>query len=237
MTISEYPPTLVFDVDWANAEEKRDILEQMVRLERQTMNLRIMPGARLIRIRAVEDDNRVVGWAGCDPVAGPDGLGEVFSLYVIPEYRMYTVGTLLETARAAFLKSAGVKRVLTRMESGSNTPLLRYRMGARLVVEAALEELPVHTHETCRQCELFGKQCTEQAYLFVDLDALLARGKARFGDTIPSWTLPMRAAIDPRRIRKSVRPPSFSVRSASVPAPDQTSKPRRSSAPPPSNAE
>ena len=113
----------------------------MPKLKRQTMNLRIMRDARLLRVRAVDDDNQLVGWAGLDATFTPD-IGEVFSLYVVPPYRTFLVGLILETARAAYLSRQAIPRVLVRMESATNTSLLRYRVRSGLIEEAKHEEIP-----------------------------------------------------------------------------------------------
>ena len=202
---SELPPTRVFELDWASPAERADILRQMPGLKRQTMNLRVMPQARLLRIRAPEDNDRLVGWAGVDTEFNPD-LGEVFSLYVVPAYRTYLVGVILETARAAYLTSRGVSRVLVRMESATNTSLLRYRVRAGLVREISPDEVPPAALELCTRCELYQNQCTSQAYFWVDAQAFLARGLERLGRPIDIAALPLKLSLDPSKFRGARRP-------------------------------
>jgi hypothetical protein len=201
---SELPPTFVFELDWASPAERAEILAQMPQLNRQTMNFRLMQHARMLRVRACEDENRLVGWAGLDTEFTRD-VGEVFSLYVIPEYRTYLVGMILETARATYLKQARATRVLVRMESATNTSLLRYRVRAGLVVEASRSEIPAATIALCRECELYAKQCTSQSYFWVDLDAFLARGIERLGQAIDVDALPQNIVLDPDRFRRTSR--------------------------------
>ncbi len=207
MRVSEAPPTLTFQLDWASTAEREEILERMRELGRQTMNLRLMKTSRLLRMRAPEDGDRIVGWAGLDAWHTP-GLAEFFSLYVVPEYRSYLVGLILETARCAFVtkECPQVERVLVRMESSSNTSLLRYRVGAGLMTEADPGELAAATRALCHRCELFGGSCAEQAFLWVDVARFLERGNARLGYAVDAADLPRVFRLDPSRIRKSVRP-------------------------------
>lgn len=207
MRASEVPPTLTFELDWASAEERAEIMAEMQRLGRQTMNLRVMPDSRLLRVRAPEDGNRIVGWAGLDAWYTPR-VAEFFSLFVYPEYRTYLVGLILETARCAFLvkECAHIERVLVRMESASNTSLLRYRLGASLMAEASREEVGDETLKLCGRCELYGQSCAQQAFLWVDVRRFLARGSERLGFELRADALPTVVRLDPSRIRKSVRP-------------------------------
>ena len=204
---SEVPPTLSFQLDWATDEERAEIMGHMRRLGRQTMNLRVMKGSRLLRVRAPEDGNRIVGWAGLDAWHTP-GLAELFSLFVFPDYRTYLVGLILETARCAFLtrECPDVKRVLVRMESASNTSLLQYRLGAELMREAPPEELGDELLSLCSRCELHGNACAQQAFLWVNVERFLARGQERLGYVIPTENLPLQLRLDPTRIRRSARP-------------------------------
>lgn len=203
----EIPPTLTFQLDWASPSEREEIMAQMRALGRQTMNLRVMKDSRLLRIRAPDDGNKIVGWAGLDAWHTPE-MAELFSLFVFPEYRAYLVGLILETARCSFLvkECPHVKRVLVRMEASSNTSLLRYRLGAELMVEAGENEISPETLVLCHQCELFGNSCARQAFLWVDIDRFLSRGYDRIGHEVTTEGLPKLITLDPNRMRKAPRP-------------------------------
>lgn len=205
--VPEIPPTLTYDLAWATSEEREQILAEMRKLDRQTMNLTIMPKSRLLRMRAPEAGNRIVGWAGLDAWYTPE-MAEFFSLYVYPEFRSYLVGLMLETMRAAFIveECPHIKRVLVRMEASSNTSLLRYRLGSELMLEAKPGEITAETLALCRKCELFGNHCAEQAYLWVDVQRFLERGNERLGFDVSAKTLPMTFTLDPNRMRKAPRP-------------------------------
>ncbi len=194
----------MFDLDWASVAERSEIVAQMPALNRQTMNFRVMPNSRMLCVRARDDNNRLVGWAGLD-TEFTRGIGEVFSLYVVPDYRTYLIGIILETARATYLKQARVPRVLVRMESATNTSLLRYRVRSGLVIEAARVEIPPATLALCKQCELYAKQCTSQSYFWIDIDAFLARGIERLGQEIAIENLPQVITLDPERFRRTSR--------------------------------
>jgi hypothetical protein len=202
----EAAPTLVFELDWASPTERLEIMDRARAYGRQTMNLRLMPEARLLRLRAVQDGNRIVGWAGFD-IAFTPGMGEVFSLFVEPEYRTYLVGLVLETARCAYLKKAGASRVLCRMAASTNDSLLSYRLGNGLMMEADAREISPGALALCRQCELFGASCARQAYVWVNVDRFLERGTHRLGTEIDTGALPTTISLDPARFRKSRRPP------------------------------
>lgn len=182
-------------------------MAEMRALGRQTMNLRVMPRSRLLRIRAPEANNRIVGWAGLDAWYTP-GMAEFFSLFVHPDHRSYLVGLVLETARCSFLvkQCPDIERVLVRMEASSNTSLLRYRLGSELMAEAKRGDLSADTLRLCQQCELFGNSCAQQAYLWVDLPRFLERGNERLGFEVDTTTLPTMITLDPARMRKAPRP-------------------------------
>jgi hypothetical protein len=203
---TETPPTLRFELDWANGEERTQIIEDMRRFGRQTMNLRTMPDSKLLRLRAIEDNNRIVGWAGVDTRYTP-GIAETFSLFVVPEYRAFLVGLILETARCSYIANEcpDVTRVLTRMESSTNSSLLRYRLNARLMVPATREDVGLDTVDLCQQCELYGKSCPQQAFLWLDVRRFLARGHERLGFELSTRSLPTVVTIDPSRIRRGSR--------------------------------
>jgi hypothetical protein len=201
---SELPPTLVFELDWATPRERAEIRERMLMLKRQTMNLRVMPSARLLRMRAWDDDRRIVGWAGLDAEFTP-GVAEVFSLYVVADYRTYLVGSILETARAAYLMRRGLSRALVRMESATNTSLIRYRIGRRLMTKVS-NDVPHETVRLCSQCELYGRECTSQEFFWFDLKELHTRGIERLGQSIDVESLPQRITLDPARFRRTRRP-------------------------------
>lgn len=202
----EIPPTFTYELAWATAAERADILAEMTKLGRQTMNLRLMPKSRLLRMRAPEHGNRIVGWAGLDAWYTP-GMAEFFSLFVYPEFRSYLVGLVLETTRAAFIvdECPDVRRVLVRMEASSNTSLLRYRLGSELMVEAKPSEIAPDTFALCRKCELYGNHCAQQAYLWVDVKRFLERGNERLGFDVSAKSLPLTVTLDPNRMRKTPR--------------------------------
>jgi hypothetical protein len=201
---SELPPTTVFELDWASREEQAEICERMIAHKRQTMNVRLMPSARLLRIRACDDGNRIVGWAGLDSEFTP-GVAEVFSLFVVAEYRTYLVGVILETARAEYIMRQGMSRAFVRMESASNTSLIRYRISRRLMSKAA-NDIPDETAQLCSRCELYGNECTSQAFFWFDLEQLHTRGIERLGQLIKIESLPLRITLDPARFRSARRP-------------------------------
>jgi hypothetical protein len=190
------PPSFVFEVDWVTPEERTEILSSMQVARRQTMNLRLMPSARLLRARARDDGNRIVGWAGFDAHFTP-GMGEVFSLYVVPSYRTYLVGLVLETVRCAALKKLGVERVLCRMDARTTFSLLRYRLASKLMIEAARDEVLPEALALCEKCELYGRECASQAYVWVDIDQYLTRGTQRLGFELDPEALPVVLELDP----------------------------------------
>jgi len=92
------------------------------------------------------------------------------------------------------------------MEAASNSSLLQYRLGAELMSEATAEELGAEVLALCGRCELYGRSCAQQAFLWVNVERFLARGQERLGHEVSTEGLPRTLRLDPARIRKSIRP-------------------------------
>lgn len=159
-------PAESLTLDWASADEKRTVIGLAVREGRQTMNLRTMPGARLIVLR--RPCGGVAGWAGLDITTDP-ARPEVFSQFVYPEFRGSGLGGLLEHFVWAWLAHEGVPSVYMRMEIDSNETLFGKRVASGYCREVSPRELGDDFLQACGRCELFGKACRRQAFLAVDV--------------------------------------------------------------------
>ena len=170
-------PSYQFSLEWAGPEVIDELLARMRSEERQTMNLRTGVDPKMLVCRY---DGRPVGWAGLDLATSPE-FPELFSLFLYPRFRRYTIGLLLETARWKYLDSQGVSVAYGRMELATNFRLFRYRLSTGLFSARAPEDFPDDWRARCKGCELYGKQCTEQRYIAIDVKQALASGEARIG--------------------------------------------------------
>lgn len=164
---------------WDDPAQREELIAFLAAHGRQTMNLRMMPTARVLTLSEPGGHQRV-GICGLDDQHDPSHP-ELFSLYVDEDYRAFRLGHLLETARAQFLLSRGHEVGYVRMEKSSNAELLRYRL--KTGIFTALSPSPESERYTalCRHCELFERSCVQQEYLKVDLRALAARGAEKLG--------------------------------------------------------
>src|SRR5690349_17602509 len=98
---------------WAYGCERQTVISLAASAGRQTMNLRTMPGAKLVVLR--RPLGGVAGWAGMDADSDPK-RPEVFSQYVYPEYRGRGLRALLEHVGWAYLDQRGCSTAYMRME-------------------------------------------------------------------------------------------------------------------------
>ena len=172
-------------LDWATAQEKQTVIRLAVREGRQTMNLRTMPGARLIVFR--RPHGGIAGWAGLDITTDPV-RPEVFSQFVYPEFRGSGLGGLLEHVVWAHLDGLGIPKVYMRMEIDSNDTLFEKRVASGYCREVFADELGSGFLAACRRCELFGAACRRQAFLAVDVakaHALCNRARGPLDAALP----------------------------------------------------
>ena len=190
-----------FTLEWADEALVDDLLLRMRAAKRQTMNLRTGTNPRLLVCRHEETP---VGWAGLDIETDPD-FPELFSLYLYPEFRRYTIGLLLETARWRYLVENGVEVAYARMEAATNFKLLRYRLSTGVYSRCGVEDFPRSFIDRCSGCELYRNECTAQTYLAVDVPRALEGGEARIGEVTVDQ-LPREFVIRGDTIRRQTRP-------------------------------
>lgn len=167
-----------FSLEWAAPNVLDDILARMRSEGRQTMNIRTAEEAHVLVCRL---DDEPVGWAGLDIATWP-AYPELFSLYLYPEYRRYTIGLLLETARWKYVHDMGVKVAYARMELATNFRLFRYRLETGLFKAVDPEDFPKEWLDRCGGCELYGNHCTQQRYVSIDIERALESGQSRLGE-------------------------------------------------------
>lgn len=165
------PASAILTLAWADARERQRVIQLASSEGRQTMNLRTMPGARLVVLRRPQGG--FAGWAGMDADSDP-ARPEVFSQFVYPAYRGIGLGALLEHVWWAYLASRGCTTGYMRMELGSNRELFLYRLRSGYCRRVGRGELGSRFLSACRRCELFGDPCSRQVYLAVDVEAALA---------------------------------------------------------------
>lgn len=156
---------------WADRRERELIIGLALKEGRQTMNLRTMPGAELLVLRRW--NGQFAGWAGVDVRSNPEHP-ELFSQFVYPEFRGLGLGGLLEHVWWAVLDHVGCARGFMRMELATNDELYERRLAAGFYRVVTAEELGPRFVGACRKCELFGKACTRQVFLEVDVRKALA---------------------------------------------------------------
>ena len=107
---------------WAYGRERQTVISLAASAGRQTMNLRTMPGAKLVVLRRPQGG--FAGWAGMDADSDPK-CPEVFSQYVYREYRGRGLGALLEHVGWAYLDGRGCRKAYMRMEPDCNGELFK----------------------------------------------------------------------------------------------------------------
>lgn len=123
---------------WADGREKQQVISLAATEGRQTMNLRTMPGARLVVLRRPQGG--FAGWAGVDADSDPE-RPEVFSQYVYPRYRGCGFGAVLEHVWWAYLEHRGCATAYMRMELDSNNDRFERRRASGYYREISAEDL------------------------------------------------------------------------------------------------
>ncbi|HKA45307.1 MAG TPA: hypothetical protein VKF40_25195 [Burkholderiales bacterium] len=180
---------------WADGEERQWVIALAAREGRQTMNLRTMPGAELAVLR--RPDGMFAGWAGVDVKSDPQ-RPEVFSQFVYPRFRGTGLGSLLEHFWWAYLDAAGCSTGYMRMELESNHELVERRLASGYCRQVSPQELGPRFVSACHRCELFGKACSRQIYLAVDVPKALA-ARTQTGRVLRIDSLPLQIEMEPER--------------------------------------
>jgi GNAT superfamily N-acetyltransferase len=179
---------------WAYGRERLQVISLAASEGRQTMNLRTMPGAKLVVLRRPQGG--FAGWAGMDADSDPK-RPELFSQYVYPEYRGRGLGALLDHVWWAYLDGRGCATAYMRMELDSKGDLFQRRRASGYCRQISPEELGRKFVQACRHCELFGDPCRRQAFLAVDVQRALAASTRARGpldiEALPIQVLPMSA--------------------------------------------
>ena len=158
-------------LSWAYGRERQQVISLAASEGRQTMNLRTMPGAKLVVLRRPQGG--FAGWAGMDADSDPK-RPEVFSQYVYPEYRGRGLHALLEHVAWAWLDHRGCTTAYLRMDLDCNAALFKRGRASGYSRQISPEELGRQFVRACRQCELFGDPCRRQGFLAVDIQRALA---------------------------------------------------------------
>ena len=203
-THTEVPPELSFEIAWADETTTREIMAMMRDKRRQTMNLRLMKTARLIVLRTWTARS-IIGWAGLDCGYTP-GRAEIFSLFLDEAFRAYTLHSVLDLTRSAYLLKQGVTHAYTRIEMTTNRDWSKKRQEMGTHTHVPIEELPSEYVSLCHKCELFQHECTEQAYFRVDLQKLNEVCANRLQRAIDPDSLPIRFDLNPEILRRKIRP-------------------------------
>jgi GNAT superfamily N-acetyltransferase len=162
---------------WAEIEERQRVISLAQQEGRQTMNLRTMPGAKVVVLR--RPAGLFAGWAGVDVDTHPRHP-EVFSQFVYPQFRNRGLGSLLEHFWWAYLNFRGCGTAYMRMQLDTNQALVERRLRSGYCRRISRDELGERFEVACRKCELFGKACRRQVYLEIDVrKALMASAEAR----------------------------------------------------------
>ena len=156
---------------WAYGRERFQVINLAASEGQQTMNLRTMPGAKLVVLRRPQGG--FAGWAGMDADSDPK-RPEVFSQYVYPEYRGRGLRALLEHVWWAWLDQRGCTVAYLRVELDCNADLFERRRSSGYCRQIWPEELGRKFVRACRGCERFGHRCRRQGFLAVDVQRALA---------------------------------------------------------------
>ena len=173
------PPNFDFQIDWATDVERKSILKKMLAADRQIMNLTSMPTSKLLVLKD-KKLGKIIGWEGLDFEHNPK-FPEVFSQFVEPEYRSYLLGLALSHACACVMDSNGIEKVFLRMESATNDKLLNIRTTSKIYKLIPEEEIDMEWKSMCKECNLYGSHCTEQAFLYYNTSEWVEFGNRRLG--------------------------------------------------------
>lgn len=167
-TTPQLQPGSNYSVKLANSREKDFIMKIMNSENRQTMNLRLMPNAKLLLLQDKDNDNATAGWAGVDYEFNPK-FPETFSLFIIPNYRSRHLSLILKHALYSILYFNRVSKAYIRMEAIQNKSLMAHNLktGAYRLLNA--DEVNSSWRENCFTCELYNNSCQSQSYLEVDV--------------------------------------------------------------------
>ena len=158
-------------VAWAYGRERQQVISLAASEGRQTMNLRTMPGSKLVVLRRPQGG--FAGWAGMDTDSDPK-RPELFSQYVYPEYRGRGLGALLEHVSWAYLERRGCTTAYMRVELDGNRDLFERGRASGYCRQISPEELGRKFVFACRHCERYGDPCRRQAFLAFDVHKALA---------------------------------------------------------------
>ena len=174
-----------FEISWASADEKKWLLKRLVSLKRQTMNIRLMQDARFVILKS---DGVPIGWGGLD-ISFQREYPELFSLSLDPEFRNYSLGGVIELARASFLLSQGVRFAFVRMtDDSAGVSLLSKRLNSQFYERIDPSELKSEYVQLCRNCELYQSTCRRNVFLKFDVQKFFAHSVTELGavpDNLP----------------------------------------------------
>ena len=106
---------------------------------------------------------------------------EFFSLNLDPAYRHFSLGLLIESARASFLLSQQIRYAYVRMAKDTTYQLLMKRLESKFYEELNPKELDLGYLKLCNKCELLGRHCLEQVYLRFDAEAFVEQSNQEIG--------------------------------------------------------
>jgi hypothetical protein len=197
------PPSFNYLIEWASPLEKEAVLARMRTAGRQTMNFRTMPQAKLILLKDLDNDKKIIGWEGLDWKSNPR-YPEVFSQFVEEAYRSFLLGVALSHACASILMHNGIENAFLRMEQATNDALLNIRANSKIYRILEANELNPEWVSNCQGCELFGVSCKSQAYLTYKVKDWVEFGNRRLG--VPNLvTLPSRLILRKEIFRQNGR--------------------------------
>lgn len=152
-----------YRLDWLEPDDRPKFISFLKRHKRQTMNARLMTSAHIVNATY---QGRVIGCGGLDLHYFKD-YPEMFSLFVLPEFRSRGVGMALELARYQLAIRNGFKSVYIRVESQEAASLSQYRKNNSYF--SFVEPEREGYRELCRYCEYYRKSCAEQRFMRIDL--------------------------------------------------------------------
>ena len=192
-------PRMDFLVKIAHPYEKEHIMKIMLGEHRQTMNLRVMPTAKLVLLQDPYYNNKIVGWMGFDYQHNPQ-FPETFSLFLTPNYRGIHLSLILKHAVYSILDFRGITKSYIRMEASHNQRLIDHNTDSGFYRILSPSEINPEWQSMCFQCELYQKKCVSQAYLEVDITKLITSLNNKFGKLLDMY-FPKSISLKPQFIK------------------------------------
>lgn len=200
-SLEQRPPCLDFSIELATPADWSYVVSQCQEKKRQTMNLQSSKTAQLIVLKD-EKERAIRGWAGQDFDRLED-YPEIFSGYLENGYRHYLLWLALTHARCQMALEKEREQLFIRVTGTYLSQWSDSELVTPIYQRLIPESLDPGFRALCMQCDLFGRQCQQQAFCSMDVPKMLQHIQVRFG--ILPKSFPVRFTLDKMKMRNTPR--------------------------------